>query len=247
VRRRTQKFRSNNLLLKAKSYKMDRLLKIKRSVAGYLSPAKRRRTVGPATPSNNAAEEHAFIPNSDPQDKQSYLSFFARLSQKYLSPSDTKQYNGRKRRRDDDDDDDDDDGNSHELGGLNLAEDEQTAEEKVLDYIDRQEVFAQRRVAVEDARDGPDFEDEEVDLFDRLAMRSFEPLIPAQWHRDFPTLPPVLFAQDRDEEFINSSNPFSIRGKFLQDQHLYSLLTDSSSNKSPAVSPWSWYSCQGAG
>lgn len=37
--------------------------------------------------------------------------------------------------------------------------------------------------------------EEERDLFFRLAMRGFEPLIPKYWHLDFPTLPESLFAE----------------------------------------------------
>lgn len=37
----------------------------------------------------------------------------------------------------------------------------------------------------------------EKDLFFRLAMRGFEPLLPSNWHLDFPTLPDSLFA-DQD-------------------------------------------------
>ena len=45
--------------------------------------------------------------------------------------------------------------------------------------------------------------DGERDLFIRLAMRGFEPLIPKHWHFDFPTLPDSLFSEDeKDEEPI---------------------------------------------
>ena len=196
---------------------MNQLFKIKDSVAGYLSPAKRRRTAGPATPSNETAEDHAFSAAhaSEPQAGGSYLNFFSRFSQKYLSPSDTKQYAGRKRPRneDGDDDEDEDSRDEHKISRLRLAEEEPTAEEKVLDYIDRQELFAARRQAVADATTSADFSNDEAALFDRLAMRSFEPLIPAEWHPDFPTLPPILYAHEPEDEFINSNQPGSIRGR----------------------------------
>ena len=104
----------------------------------------------------------------------------------------------------------------HETAQLRLADEEPTAEEKVLDYIDRQEMFAARRQAVAEANANADFDHAEAALFNRLAMRSFEPLIPAEWHPDFPTLPPVLYAREAEDEFINSNQPESIRGKFLR-------------------------------
>ncbi|KAF7588218.1 hypothetical protein BBP40_006001 [Aspergillus hancockii] len=38
------------------------------------------------------------------------------------------------------------------------------------------------------------YTEEEKDLFYRLAMRGFEPLIPKEWQSDFPTLPNTLFS-----------------------------------------------------
>ncbi|EAU37041.1 predicted protein [Aspergillus terreus NIH2624] len=40
---------------------------------------------------------------------------------------------------------------------------------------------------------------EESDLFFRLAMRGFEPLVPRHWKHDFPTLPELLFPPPGDE------------------------------------------------
>ncbi|KAL4890211.1 hypothetical protein BDV59DRAFT_98366 [Aspergillus ambiguus] len=43
------------------------------------------------------------------------------------------------------------------------------------------------------------YNSEESDLFFRLAMRGFEPLVPRQWKYDFPTLPELLFPSPEDE------------------------------------------------
>ncbi|KAE8372636.1 hypothetical protein BDV26DRAFT_89356 [Aspergillus bertholletiae] len=43
------------------------------------------------------------------------------------------------------------------------------------------------------------YNEEEKDLFFRLAMRGFEPLIPEQWRSDFPTLPYTLFSDAEDD------------------------------------------------
>ncbi|KAE8146236.1 hypothetical protein BDV25DRAFT_143898 [Aspergillus avenaceus] len=40
----------------------------------------------------------------------------------------------------------------------------------------------------------------EQDIFFRLAMRGFEPIIPRRWRHDFPTLPSTLFADQNDDE-----------------------------------------------
>ncbi|EEP80407.1 predicted protein [Uncinocarpus reesii 1704] len=54
--------------------------------------------------------------------------------------------------------------------------------------------------------------DAERDLFFRLAMRGFEPLVPNSWRLDFPTFPEPLFsARDTKESFIMSLNGHEFR------------------------------------
>ncbi|KAE8358418.1 hypothetical protein BDV27DRAFT_169432 [Aspergillus caelatus] len=69
-----------------------------------------------------------------------------------------------------------------------------------------------------DAIDIPEglYNEEEKDLFFRLAMRGFEPLIPEKWRPDFPTLPYTLFSnpEGNSEPLIHtfkSSKTYAIR------------------------------------
>ncbi|UDD58262.1 hypothetical protein AFCA_005723 [Aspergillus flavus] len=69
-----------------------------------------------------------------------------------------------------------------------------------------------------DAIDIPEglYNEEEKDLFFRLAMRGFEPLIPEQWRSDFPTLPYTLFSDAEGDSrpvihTFKSSKTYAIR------------------------------------
>ncbi|KAJ9253840.1 hypothetical protein DTO207G8_3972 [Paecilomyces variotii] len=59
----------------------------------------------------------------------------------------------------------------------------------------------------------------EADLFFRLSMRGFEPIIPGNWHLDFPTLPGSLFAvDDGPEPLIQALNGSEFHAiKYLGD------------------------------
>lgn len=80
---------------------MNQLMRLKDTV---VQAVKRRRTVGPTTPSRDVKEHLYLTPASEIQDKKAQATVFGPLNQKYLSPSDTK--NPRKRAREDDDDED---------------------------------------------------------------------------------------------------------------------------------------------
>lgn len=55
--------------------------------------------------------------------------------------------------------------------------------------------------------------DAECDLYFRLAMRGFEPLIPSNWKSDFSTLPESLFStQDAGDAIITSKSDKDFRG-----------------------------------
>ncbi|KAE8131823.1 hypothetical protein BDV38DRAFT_229803 [Aspergillus pseudotamarii] len=69
-----------------------------------------------------------------------------------------------------------------------------------------------------DAIDIPEglYSEKEKDLFFRLAMRGFEPLIPEQWRPDFPTLPYTLFSNAEGDSgplihTFKSSKTYAIR------------------------------------
>lgn len=57
----------------------------------------------------------------------------------------------------------------------------------------------------------------EQDLFFRLAMRGFEPLVPNNWHLDFPTLPDTLFAirDGQSEPLIQALSDREFRGRLF--------------------------------
>jgi hypothetical protein len=70
---------------------MDQLLKLKESIFGYLSPAKRRRTALPTTPEDKLRSiQRPVNPVTEPKDSKHRAVISGRVSKKYLSPSDTK-------------------------------------------------------------------------------------------------------------------------------------------------------------
>jgi len=107
--------------------------------------------------------------------------------------------------------------NSNEIeeseASVDIPEDEEvTAEEKVKEYLDRQAELALRRGAVDEVKAQGTWHPDEVFLFERLSMRSFEVLLPASWQIDFPTLPEALFTTNPDKTFINYNCGSSSRG-----------------------------------
>ncbi|KAL2011576.1 hypothetical protein VTN00DRAFT_4294 [Thermoascus crustaceus] len=77
----------------------------------------------------------------------------------------------------------------------------------------------------------------EKDLYFRLAMRGFEPLVPNNWHLDFPTLPETLFALQGDPEpLIQALSDKEFRAiRFLGD--LFSLGSRVRDRKSTPLGP----------
>ncbi|KIN00280.1 hypothetical protein OIDMADRAFT_82128, partial [Oidiodendron maius Zn] len=96
-------------------------------------------------------------------------------------------------------------------------DEEITAEEKVKEYLDRQAELALRKEAIDEVKAQGTWHPDEVFLFERLSMRSFEELLPASWQIDFPTLPETLFTTSPEKTFINYNCGSSSRGvKALQ-------------------------------
>lgn len=254
---------------------MNQLFKLKDSVFGYLSPKrsaesprpdpKRRRTVGPSTPSK---VEHAYQPISEPQGEKAQTATYQRIPTKYFSRSDT---NPRKRGRGDDEDDGDlpggeqflqgnededmnlgdeegvasslgpedspsqispnedneedeerseEDGEEGEIeqdydeGEVELPHDEEaSAREKVQEYLARQAELALKKEAIEEVKLQGNWHPDEVFLFERLSLRSYEALIPHEWQIDFKTLPEELFHGNKDKALINYNCSPSFHGK----------------------------------
>jgi hypothetical protein len=89
---------------------------------------------------------------------------------------------------------------------------EVSAEEKVQEYLDRQAELALRKEAIKEVKAQGTWHSEEIFLFERLSMRSFEELLPATWQVDFPTLPEAVFTVAQEKAFINFNCGSSSRG-----------------------------------
>jgi hypothetical protein len=218
---------------------MNQLFKLKDTFIEYLSP-KRRRTVGPATPSHTGGtDQQSYLPASEPRDERAKEGLGGRTNQKYLSPSDTRFARGsRKRPREEDESANDidyevsPDESISQVTPVQRSRDDSvigpasesdtsvdspeeleiTAEEKVQEYLDRQAELALRREAIEEVKAQGGWHPDEIFLFERLSMRSFEEILPANWQIDFPTLPGTLFTMEADRTFINSTCGSSSRG-----------------------------------
>ncbi|KAG0652580.1 hypothetical protein D0Z07_0440 [Hyphodiscus hymeniophilus] len=217
---------------------------------------KRRRTIGPGTPSKALNGDHAYQPFSEPRSEKAQVALYSRLSTKYLSSSLSK--NPLKRSREDDDegeqlggeeagmainsdsmgedsgsldpedspsqitprynDDEEEDGEDSGDEDGEASEDEEvfddeevdepvdedaTAREKVEEYLARQAELALKKDAIAEVKQQGTWHPDEVYLFERLSLRSYEALIPQEWQIDFGTLPGDLFDQDKDKVLIN--------------------------------------------
>jgi len=236
---------------------MDQLLRLKDSVIDYLSP-KRRRTVGPGTPSQGT-EQHSYEPASEPQGKKARNALHDRIHAKLPSPSDTR-FGPGSRKRPRKDESNFAASNSHhtdseispdesasqitaveesevelvsdhlvvedELGEEiveDLEEEAQVSpEDKVAEYLARQAELALRKEAIAEVKAKGNWHSDEVFLFERLSMRSFEELFPAEWKVDFPTLPGLLFTPSRENTFINYNCGSSASG-FKALQRIFNL------------------------
>jgi len=90
-------------------------------------------------------------------------------------------------------------------------------EEKVAAYLANQAIHASEVKADLAKASSEGWHADEVELFERLAMRGYEPLLPMAWARDFPTLPDHLFGKVKDgvEErtVFNAISGNDFRGK----------------------------------
>ena len=70
-----------------------------------------------------------------------------------------------------------------------LPTEQDTADEKVSEYLARQRELELRKGDIERKKAEGESHPDELFLFERLAMRSYEELLPMEWRVDFPTLP----------------------------------------------------------
>lgn len=70
------------------------------------------------------------------------------------------------------------------------------------------------REEVEKVRATGDWHPDEIYLFERLSMRSYEEVISAEWRIDLPTLPESLFTTDPEKIFVKNNCRPSYSGMF---------------------------------
>jgi len=107
-----------------------------------------------------------------------------------------------------------------------LVDEQAVAEAKVQEYLARQAELALRKEEVERVKAAGDWHPDEIYLFERLSMRSFEQIIPAEWKVDLPSLPETLFTTDPEKMFVKSNYRTSYSGMFSSvvfSTHLTSL------------------------
>jgi hypothetical protein len=221
---------------------MDQLFKLKNTFIEYLSPKRRRTIGPATPPHTGSTAEQSYVPTSEPRDEKAKATLGGKINQKYLLPSDTRFARGsRKRPREEDEFPDEDDfevspdesisqitpiqGSQHDSVASPTSEAEESetsvdrpeddaisSVEKVKEYLDRQAELALRKGAIDEVKAQGTWHPDEVFLFERLSMRSFEELLPASWQIDFPTLPEALFTTNPTKTFINFNYGSSSRG-----------------------------------
>ena len=100
---------------------------------------------------------------------------------------------------------------------IELSQDlEASAREKVQEYLARQAELALKKEAIKEVKAQGNWHPDEVFLFERLSLRSYEELLPQEWQIDFRTLPEDLFNKNKDSVLINYNYSPSFHGKFIR-------------------------------
>lgn len=100
---------------------------------------------------------------------------------------------------------------SDELGGTNSPR--LTSVERGEHFLNIKNERIQRHRTLDSIAHG-DWTTSEVELFNKLNLRGFEPLFPVSWLSEFNTCPTTLFTEDPAEYFIDSNFQSKFRGKF---------------------------------
>lgn len=87
------------------------------------------------------------------------------------------------------------------------GDDEVPGDEKVDFFLDVQHKVRMR------AQDRSDWHEGEIKLWDELDLRGTQPLLPLEWAGDFPTCPPILFSDDYEQTFLNSTSGDEFAGR----------------------------------
>lgn len=96
-----------------------------------------------------------------------------------------------------------------------LPTEQDTADEKVTEYLARQAELAIRLGDIERVRAEQQLHPDALFLFERIAMRSFEEILPMEYKRDFPTLPEELFTDNEEMQFIRHKGQSTLGGMSL--------------------------------
>lgn len=215
---------------------MDQLFRLKNTVTDYFSLAKRRRTIGASTATPIKETEHTFL--TPPSESKALGTFRDKI---YTAPNPRKrgrtEFEGDGSGLSPDDSvsqltcsEDEAEGSGDALVKLEEAieedieeaeieeEEEEENEDavtqaKVQEYLERQAELEMRKEEIETARAAGDWHTDELYLFERLTMRSYEELIPVEWKIDFSTLPELLFTDDPNKTFISYNCNSSGRGE----------------------------------
>lgn len=94
-----------------------------------------------------------------------------------------------------------------------MEDEEVSPEDKVAEYLARQAELELRKDAIAEVKAKGDWHPDEVYLFERLSLRSFEVVFPAEWKRELPTLPADLFGNDNETTLINNNCRSTHTGK----------------------------------
>lgn len=105
------------------------------------------------------------------------------------------------------------------------AQEAAASEAKVQEYLARQKEFETIQENIQKAKADASWHPDALFLYERLALRSFEPLVPIDWQIDFPTLPEILFTENDEETFVNSNCLASYRGELYRVLTFFGKLT----------------------
>lgn len=119
-----------------------------------------------------------------------------------------------------------------------------TPEEKVRLWREKEKKLEPAKAVLIDTIAKGVWTEEETFLMQRLAMRSYEPLFPAEWQLDFPTFPVGLFTLDFSKTFINFNCSSSHRGRFCLVLFWHAFTESRNSCQSIPGTHGSGWSCQ---
>ena len=105
-------------------------------------------------------------------------------------------------------------GENEEDEVIEEPEEEVSPEDKVDEWLKaREEELKAKKVEIEKVKASPGWHPDEISLFERLSLRSFEPLLSEDFKHAFPTLPEDIWAKS-DEAFITNNETDVYYGEY---------------------------------